>query len=466
MIFIFLNKKINKSTEVQTPAKIAVLGAGESGTGAALLAKSKGFDVFVSDRGKIKPEYRAVLEAEGIAFEEETHTEDRIFGAEIVVKSPGIPENAPLVRALRAAGKEIVDEIEFASRFVKGRIIAITGTNGKTTTTRLTWHLLREAGLNAALGGNIGTSFAALAAEGDHDYFVLEVSSFQLDNCTTLRPFVSVITNITPDHLDRYEYRMDLYAAAKFRIIQNQTEREHFIYHSDNETIAHNLENYSGKGRPERHPLSNRIFETAGELVLGTLRVAKDQLHLRGRHNFLNIACAVTAAQLVGVPDEAILRGLRTFRADPHRMEPVGTFNGVEYLNDSKATNVDSVFYALEAMTKPTVWIAGGQDKGNDYSELLPLVPGRVKALICLTTAPEKLREAFGPHVPVVREAGSAEEAVRIAADLAVPGDVVLLSPACASFDLFKNYMDRGDRFKAAVNELPGRSIEPMTPNP
>jgi UDP-N-acetylmuramoylalanine--D-glutamate ligase len=439
---------------VVSPNKIAILGAGESGTGAALLAKRKGMDVFVSDRGSIKPEYRRVLESEGIAYEEGTHTESRLFEADILVKSPGIPDTAPLVRSLRAAGKEIVDEIEFASRFVQGRIIAITGTNGKTTTTRLTWHLLREGGLDAALGGNIGTSFAALAAERDHDYFVLEVSSFQLDNCTTLRPFISAITNITPDHLDRYGYEMARYVDAKFRILQQQQPGDHFIFHAENATIAQRLENYTGPGSPRRWPLRNASFETETELVLGSLRVPKNKLQLRGRHNYLNIACAVTAAQLAGVADEAILRGLRSFTADPHRMEPCGTVDGVEYLNDSKATNVDSVFYALEAMAKPTIWIAGGQDKGNDYSALLPLVPGRVKALICLTAHPEKLHEAFSSSVPVIRDAGSAEEAVRLAAQLAVPGDVVLLSPACASFDLFQHYMDRGDRFKDAVNQL------------
>lgn len=431
--------------------KIVILGAGESGTGAALLALRKGYDVFVSDRGKIKDEYRAVLESKGIVFEENMHTESVLYAADLIVKSPGIPDGVQLIRELRAAGKEIIDEIEFASRHVSGKIIAITGTNGKTTTTRLIWHLLREGGLDAALGGNIGHSFAALAAEGDHDYFVLEVSSFQLDNCTTFRPFIGVLTNITPDHLDRYQYKMENYVAAKFRLIQNATPDTHFIYNAENEAIAQHLATYAGPGSPTRHPLSNAVFETETALHLGALEVSKSDFVLKGRHNFHNIACAVTAAQLAGVSEAAIRKGLASFVPDPHRMEPCGTFDGVEYINDSKATNVDSVFYALEAMTKPTVWIAGGQDKGNDYAALLPLVKGRVKALICLTTAPEKLREAFEGHIPHIEDAQSADEAVRLSAQLAEPGDVVLLSPACASFDLFDNYMDRGDRFKAAL---------------
>lgn len=434
--------------------KVAVLGAGESGTGAALLARRLGAEPFVSDIKEIKAEYKAVLQSKGIDFEEGYHTESKIFDAELIIKSPGIPDGIDIVKRLREAGKEIIDEIEYGFRaLTKGKVMAITGTNGKTTTTRLLHTLLVDAGLDAALGGNIGRSFAGLLAEEpEHDWYVLEVSSFQLDGCSTFAPQVSVITNITPDHLDRYQYKMENYVASKFRIAQSQYEEDHFIVNSENEEIANYLKSWTPKAA--LHEVSGKEIEGAEELNINGTVVLKKSLNLLGKHNYHNIACAVTAAQIIGISDESILKTLSEFKADPHRMEPIATINGVSYINDSKATNVDSVWYALDAMTTPTVWIAGGTDKGNDYEVLMPLVKGRVKALICMTTDPGKLQETFKWDIPVIETAQSAKEAVQLAAKFAESGDTVLLSPACASFDLFKNYGDRGDQFRAAVLDL------------
>jgi UDP-N-acetylmuramoylalanine--D-glutamate ligase len=439
---------------LKRPSFIAILGAGESGTGAALLAFAKGFDVLVSDIKSIKPEYKAALQAKGIPFEEGYHSEDRIFEADLIIKSPGIPDGIELIRNLRAAGKSVIDEVEFASRYTDAKIIAITGSNGKTTTTKLIWHILQTAGYNVGLGGNIGYSAAKQVQEFEHDWLVWELSSFQLDGCTSLKPFVSVLTNITPDHLDRYGYKLERYVASKFRICQSQDENDHFVFNSGNENVIGYFNAHQTSIKAQKHPLLDIQIETDTELVVGNFRILKTSLPIEGRHNMHNAACAVTAALLAGVPHEAIAKALQSFQPEPHRMEKVAVLNGVQYINDSKATNVDSVFFALDAMTQPTVWIAGGQDKGNDYEVLLPLAKAKVKALICMGVDNKKLIEAFSGIVPVVEEASSADEAVQKAAALAQPGDTVMLSPACASFDLFKNYMDRGEQFREAVLQL------------
>lgn len=432
--------------------KVVILGSGESGTGAALLALRKGHEVFVSDRGKIKDQYKSVLDAAGIAYEENDHNQEIIFAADLIIKSPGIPDGITMIRELREAGKEVIDEIEFAARHLnKGKILAITGSNGKTTTTRLTYELLKSGGVDAALGGNIGRSFAGLLAEEpEHDWYVLELSSFQLDGCTTMHPHIAILTNITPDHLDRYQYKLENYVKSKFRINQSQVAGDYFIYNNENENVTGFIAaGYSVKGTGIG--LGNSAFEGEQSLQIQDLSIQKTELQLQGKHNYHNIANAVTAAKLVGVSNEAILAGLRNFSPDEHRLEPVKTVNGVAYINDSKATNVDSVWYALDAMTKPVIWIAGGTDKGNDYTPLKALAKAKVKALICMTTDMNKLHEDFQDLIPIIEDADSAEDAVSRAARLAENGDVVLLSPACASFDLFKNYMDRGEQFKKAV---------------
>lgn len=435
--------------------KLVILGAGESGTGAALLGVKLGYQVFVSDIMEIKAQYKAVLQSKGIEFEENFHSESRIFEADLVVKSPGIPDGIEMIVNLRKAGIEVVDEIEFAfNSLTKGKVIAITGSNGKTTTTRMVYEILKEGGLDVALGGNIGKSFAALLYDGpEHDWYVLEMSSFQLDNCFKFKPAIAILTNITPDHLDRYQYKLENYVASKFRIAQSQDANDFFAYNNENENVAAYV---AAKNiwLPKMVPVGNASFERESTLDIAGLAIEKAKIALKGKHNYHNIAMAVTAAQFAGVDGAAIKRAVEGFKPDAHRMEPVATVNGVEFVNDSKATNVDSVFYALDAMTKPVVWIAGGTDKGNDYSPLLDLARQKVKALICMTTDTQKLYDTFENLVPVVLDAKSAEEAVDISMRHAHPGDVVLLSPACASFDLFKNYMDRGDQFKKAVFQL------------
>jgi len=431
--------------------KIAILGAGESGVGAALLARHLGFEVFVSDTGKIAEHYLKQLRDKGIPNEEGKHTRTSIFDADEVVKSPGIPDNAPLLQELQRLGKTVISEIEFAGRYTTAVLIGITGSNGKTTTSMLTCHLLKTAGFPVALGGNIGCSFARNITEHKSDYHVLELSSFQLDGIAAFRPNIAMLLNITPDHLDRYEYKMENYVRSKFRIALNQTKDDVLILNEDDLEIQNYLKN---------NPLSARLikvpaqFEHTPSLVVNDAEFDMTNCVLKGQHNRFNATCAIHAAKAVGVKNETIQRGLGTFVNAPHRLEKVAAVNGVEYINDSKATNVDAVFYALKTMENPVVWIAGGTDKGNDYSPIISLVEQKVVALICLGADNEKLLRVFSPILKNLEEAGSAKEAVNRAALYAKPGNVVLLSPACASFDLFKNYEDRGEQFKTAVYEM------------
>ncbi len=436
--------------------KVTILGAGESGTGAALLAKKLGFVVFVSDFGKIHDNFKKELTDKGIPYEESKHTWTSIFDANEIIKSPGIPDHTPLIRQLLDLGKPVISEIEFAGRYNAAPIIGITGSNGKTTTARLTYHLFKSAGLNVALGGNVGTSFARNITENKYDFHVLELSSFQLDGIVTFRPDVAILLNITPDHLDRYEYKMENYVRSKFRIAMNQRSSDFLILNGGDPVIQDYLNNNSLVPRQIHVP--NHFGDSHWLRVPNAFAGEEDEAIfdmsgcvLKGQHNFFNAACAIRAAQWAGIGQEAIQQGLDTFVNDPHRLEFVATLHGVDYINDSKATNTDSVYYALQAMEKPVVWIAGGTDKGNDYRPLEPLVRQKVKALVCLGVDNTKLISAFSPIVPNLVEVKSAKEAVTAAAQFAVSGDVVLLSPACASFDLFRNYEDRGTQFKDAV---------------
>lgn len=433
--------------------RLVILGAGESGTGAALLAKKEGWQVWVSDRGQLQDRYREELEENGIPYEEGQHTEGMILAADLVIKSPGIPDHLSLIRKTRATGIAVISEIEFARRYYAGKIIGITGSNGKTTTTLLCEHIMRSAGAEVLAGGNVGKSFARIVAEGQQpEWLVLELSSFQLDGIVDFRSDIAMILNITPDHLDRYQNSIDLYAGAKFRIAANQSTDDWFLYNADNEVVQRHLRQHPVPARkrpvhvppkPEQLRLSN-----------GWTFSLRDSA-LRGRHNAFNALCALEAACLAGLTDTVGLQeGLNTFRVAAHRLEPVAEIGGVQYINDSKATNVDAVRYALDAMTRPTVWIAGGTDKGNDYSELLPLVREKVKALVAIGLDNGKLIAAFAELGFPILEADSAAAAVREAARLAEEGDAVLLSPACASFDRFVNYEDRGERFKEEVKKL------------
>ncbi|MEY3367650.1 MAG: hypothetical protein RI973_805 [Bacteroidota bacterium] len=438
--------------------KIAILGAGESGVGAALLARNKGHEVFVSDGGAIQEQYKHILRDKGIPYEEGKHTWTELLESDEIIKSPGIPDQSPLIQQLLSQGKQIISEIEFAGRYTDARLIGITGSNGKTTTTRLTFHLFKTAGLNAALGGNVGYSFARNITEQSYDYHVLELSSFQLDGIVDFRPDVAILLNITPDHLDRYEYKMDNYIRSKFRIAMNQRPEDLLILNGGDANIQAYLQSHALRPRliqvPGRYD-STEVLNVPGPWWDGRPGVFDMRsCALKGQHNFFNAACAIHAAKAVGIEDAAIQEGLNSFVNDPHRLELFATAGGVQYINDSKATNVDSVYYALQAMEKPVVWIAGGTDKGNDYTPLLPLVADKVKALVCLGVDNSKLLKVFSPMLSDIAEARSAVQAAELAAGFAAPGDVVLLSPACASFDLFKNYMDRGDQFKAAVLKL------------
>ncbi|HLT79427.1 MAG TPA: UDP-N-acetylmuramoyl-L-alanine--D-glutamate ligase [Cyclobacteriaceae bacterium] len=438
--------------------RVTILGAGESGTGAALLAKAKGYDVFVSDLGAIANGYKTELAAADVAFEEGTHTLERVLDCTLIVKSPGIPWNAPAVAAAEKAGIEIIDEIEFAFRYAQSNIIAITGTNGKTTTTLLTYHLLREAGYKVALAGNVGISFARQVASGNYDWYVLEVSSFQLDGITTFNPLVGILLNITPDHLNRYS-SMAEYTDSKFRLVRNMGADQYFIYVADDPIIAEEINRRDIRARQIRVSLQGQTeaYYDGQEMnftVDGSFRIKQSDTTLVGPHNLLNTMAAVSAARLAGVAADDIRKALLTFRNAPHRLEPVGTINGVAFINDSKATNVDSVAYALSSYPGPLIWIAGGIDKGNDYGQIMDEVKNKVKVLICLGKDNEKLRRAFSDVVAIIRETQDMRELVRMALQAAESGDVVLLSPACASFDLFRNYEDRGDQFRAAVKEL------------
>ena len=427
--------------------KVVIIGAGESGVGAALLAKKKGLDVFVSDYGLIDEKYKKELTDFNILFEEGGHDFEKVLVTEVVIKSPGVPEHAPVLRMLKEHGRKVISEIEFGHLFFSGLTIAVTGSNGKTTASGLLYHILKKGGLNVALGGNYGKSYARILAEDNPEIMVLEISSFQLDDIDTFRPFISILLNITPDHLDRYDYKMANYVNSKFRIAMNQVESDYFIYNGDDAEIKNKMSEYTGK--------ANKICITSDKYTNGV--PSKDgtgnfEISIKGKHNLFNAACTVEAARIMGLSEDKIAEGLRTFKNLPHRLESCGMINGVEFINDSKATNVDSVYYALDAMTKPVVWIAGGTDKGNDYSVLFPLVEKRVKALICLGLNNEKLKNSFKPHIPIIFESIKVSEVVETGLKVAAPGDAVLLSPACASFDLFKNYMDRGDQFKEEVS--------------
>ena len=441
--------------------RIVILGAGESGTGAALLAKAKGFDVFVSDQGMLKDKHKAELERNGIAFEEGKHTETSILNASLIIKSPGIPYKAEIVKNIKAAHIPMIDEIEFGARYTKAKVIAITGTNGKTTTTLLTYHLMKEAGFNVGLGGNVGFSFARQVAEGQRDWYVLELSSFQLDGTKEFSPEVGILLNITPDHLDRYEYTMQNYVDSKFQLIQKMKKEQHFIYYADDAVIAAEIQKRTIVPAQVKVSLKDDASVTArfdGAKMQFNLEeafgIAQSDTTLKGPHNLINTMAAVSAVYLAGVSLDAIRAGLKTFKNAPHRLEPVATIKGVEFVNDSKATNVDSVVYALGSYDRPLIWIAGGVDKGNDYNLIKDAVKQKARALICLGKDNEKLHKAFDGIVPSIRETQSVRELVRMALEEAKAGDVVLLSPACASFDLFKNYEDRGDQFRAAVLEL------------
>lgn len=441
--------------------RLVILGGGESGVGTALLAKNKGFEVFVSDRGAIKEKYKQVLIHNDIEWEEGNHTESKILNADLIMKSPGIPDKAPLVKQIRAKGIPVVSEIEFASNFTEATIIGITGSNGKTTTATLTHHILKQE-LNVGLAGNIGDSFAKQILEKDYENYVLEISSFQLDDIVDFKPHIAVITNITPDHLDRYDYKFENYIASKFRITQNQTKKDYLIYDADDEVINEWLKNNSIHSTLLPFSLT-KIIENGAYFENNNIKITIDNnqiimpttnLALEGKHNIKNAMAASTVAHLLNIRKQTIRESLENFQGVEHRLEHVLKINKVQYINDSKATNVNATYYALESMETPTVWIVGGQDKGNNYEELFPFVNEKVKAIICLGVDNEKLLSTFGNIVDIIVETQFMSEAVKIAYKIAEAGDTVLLSPACASFDLFENYEDRGRQFKAAVRSL------------
>ncbi|MDR0581992.1 MAG: UDP-N-acetylmuramoyl-L-alanine--D-glutamate ligase, partial [Prevotellaceae bacterium] len=439
--------------------KIVVLGGGESGIGAAVLAQVKGFDVFLSDAGMLKAHFRQTLLQYQIAFEEGKHTEEYILDADEVIKSPGIPDKAPMVQKLLAKGVPVISEIEFAGRFCNAKKICITGSNGKTTTTSIIYFLLKKAGLNVGLAGNIGSSYAYQVATEKHDYYVLELSSFQLDGMFDFKADIAVLLNITPDHLDRYDYNMENYVRAKFRITQNMSKEDCFIFCSDDEVTMSHLNQIVLKA--QLLPFSQIEKVNQGAYLIDEYMHAQyqedefsmmiDELALQGKHNIYNSMAAAVTGQVLNVRNEIIRESLVTFKGVEHRLEPVLKVRDVLYLNDSKATNVNSAWYALESMKTKVVWIAGGTDKGNDYSDLYGLVEEKVKAIICLGIDNEKLHKNFEDKVPVMHDVRSMNDAVKTAYRLAAPGDTVLLSPACASFDLFKNFEDRGRQFKEAV---------------
>ncbi|KIQ22622.1 UDP-N-acetylmuramoylalanine--D-glutamate ligase [Flavobacterium sp. MEB061] len=442
--------------------RLVVLGGGESGVGTAILGKKKGYDVFVSDFGKIKESYKEVLIINGIAWEEEQHTEDLILNADVVMKSPGIPEKSPIVKKLVAAGIKVISEIEFAKPFTEALTIGITGSNGKTTTTMLTHHLLKSAGLNVGLGGNIGKSFAWQVAENKYDAYVLELSSFQLDGIIEYRPDIAIITNISPDHLDRYEYKYQNYIDSKFRITMNQTESDYLIYDADDEASTEWLKNNKTKAKLIPFSLTKNFDEGASinnnkmEIKINQeeFTMETEYIALEGKHNMKNAMAASSVAKLMQIRNATIRESLSNFQGVEHRLEKVLKIQNVQYINDSKATNVNATFFALDSMNVPTVWIVGGVDKGNDYNELMSLVREKVKAIICLGVDNHKIINAFGAVVDIMVEVNNMNDAVKTAQRLTEKGDAVLLSPACASFDLFENYEDRGKQFKQAVHNL------------
>ena len=445
-------------------SRIVVLGGAESGVGAAVLAKVKGFDVFLSDNGKIKDEYLKMLEQWDIPYEQGGHSEELILNADEVVKSPGIPATAPMVRKLAGQGTHIISEIEFASRYDNAKKICITGSNGKTTTTSLIHYLLKEAGLNVGLGGNIGKSYALQVATEQHDYYVLEISSFQLDDAYDFRPDIAVITNITPDHLDRYDHEMENYVKAKFRITRNLRPEDCFIFDSDDKITIEHLSKIVIKAKMLPFTQEKKVQQGAyleDDRIVVRYEESESEIYLKelalaGKHNIYNSMAAALAAKATGISDEIIRTSLKSFSPIEHRLEPVLSVGDVMYINDSKATNIDSAWYALESQTKPVVWIVGGKDKGNDYSILNELVKEKVKAIVCLGVDNSKIHAAFEEMVGSDRitDALSADEAVKAASRFAQAGDVVLLSPCCASFDLFTSYEDRGRQFKEAVRRL------------
>ena len=442
---------------------LVILGGGESGVGAAILGKTKGFNVFLSDSGQIPERYRTQLDEEGIEWEQGGHSMDRILQADEVVKSPGIPPTAPVIEAIVAKGIPVISEIELAGRYTDARMVCITGSNGKTTTTLLTYHILKDAGVNVGLAGNVGRSLALQVAREHHDVYVIELSSFQLENMYDFHANIAVLLNITPDHLDRYDYEMQNYINAKFRILNNLTPRDAFIFWQDDPVIRRQLERVTTEASmypfAERKEEGSRAWVDEEEcLVVETpeenLRMPRADLSLNGLHNLYNSMAAALSACILDIDKDDKRMALSDFEGVEHRLEPAGTVNGVRYINDSKATNVNSTWYALESMPRDTVLILGGKDKGNDYSEILPLVKEKVKAIICMGKDNHKLLDFFTGQVPAIYDTHSIEEAVTTAARISVSGDTVLLSPCCASFDLFKSYEDRGRQFKAQVNAL------------
>lgn len=442
--------------------RLVILGGGESGVGTAILGQQKGYDVFVSDFGKIKDNYKEVLTNNGIDWEEESHSENKILNADVVMKSPGIPDKSPIVKKILEKKIPVISEIEFVAPFTKAKTIGITGSNGKTTTTMLTYHILKSAGLNVGLAGNIGKSFAWQVAQEQFDYYVLELSSFQLDGVFKYKPDIAILTNISPDHLDRYDYKYENYIASKFRITMNQTENDYLIYDADDEAISEWLKNNTTKA--QLIPFSiNRKLEKGAYLNNNKMEVnineeefimETEYIALEGKHNMKNAMAATSVAKLLHIRKETIRESLSNFQGVEHRLEKVLKIQNVQYINDSKATNVNAAFFALDSMNVPTVWIVGGVDKGNDYSELMALVHEKVKAIICLGVDNKKIIDAFGNVVDVMIEVDSMNDAVKMAQRIAEKGDAVLLSPACASFDLFENYEDRGRQFKEAVRNL------------
>ncbi len=443
--------------------RLVVLGAGESGVGTALLAKAKGYEVFVSDFGEIADKYASILTKAGLAFEEKQHTKALILNADVVMKSPGIPDTAPIVKKLIAKGVEVISEIEFAVKYTKATLIGITGSNGKTTTTMLTGHVLSAGTNGVTMAGNIGDSFARLVLDNKTKTYVLELSSFQLDGIREFMPHIAILTNLSPDHLDRYEYSYDKYIASKFRLIKNQTEHDYFIYDADDKEIQNYLKIHKPKAQCFPFSLKKELEQGAfiknNHIVINMnneqdIIVSESSLSLKGKHNTKNAMAAAMAARLIGIRKQTIRESLTNFQGVEHRLEMVLKINNVQYINDSKATNVNAAYFALEAVKTPVVWIVGGVDKGNDYSELYKLVNEKVKAIICLGVDNSRIVASFENCVETIVETQSMQEAVKIAYALGDKNDTVLLSPCCASFDLFENYEDRGNQFKAAVHKL------------
>ncbi|MES2800346.1 MAG: UDP-N-acetylmuramoyl-L-alanine--D-glutamate ligase [Bacteroidota bacterium] len=440
---------------------LVILGAGESGVGSAILAIKQGWKVFVSDAGKIKEEHKEELQKLAIEWEEGKHSEETILSADLIIKSPGIPEKAPLIKKLRAHGTKVISEIEFGSYYSTAKTICITGSNGKTTTSLLMHHILKKAGWNVGLGGNVGKSYAKQVATEDFNWYVLELSSFQLDDMFDFKADIAILTNITPDHLDRYDYEMQKYVDSKFRILQNQTENDWFIYNLDDPIISKEVAQRTIKARKAPFSLQQEIeqggFANNQQITINIKNQFTMSIHdlaLKGKHNTQNSLASGIAARILEIRKDVVRESLEDFVNVEHRLEFVAKVNGIEFINDSKATNVNSTWFALESMEKPTVWIVGGVDKGNDYNELIDLVRSKVKSIICLGTDNQKLLETFAGEVETIVEASSAVEAVAYAYRLAAKDEIVLLSPACASFDLFENYEDRGNQFKEAVKAL------------